>query len=172
MRAFAFEIEHRVDHVLDDARAGDLAFLGDMADQHDRGTCGFRIADDALRRGAHLCDRAGRRISEVGPKRLDGIEDDEIGPPAFGDRRQDVLDIGLGGEFDRRRGRAEALGAQPDLRHGFLARHVDDPVTAIGECCGGLHEEGGFADARIAANEDGRAAHEPAACGAVEFSDA
>ena len=48
--AFALEIEHGVDHVLDDARAGDLAFLGDMADQHDRRTCGFGIADHRLRR--------------------------------------------------------------------------------------------------------------------------
>jgi hypothetical protein len=35
--AFALEIEHRVDHVLDHARAGDLAVLGDVADEHDRG---------------------------------------------------------------------------------------------------------------------------------------
>ena len=44
--AFTFEIEHGVDHVLDHARAGDLALLGDVADEHDRSTCGFRVADD------------------------------------------------------------------------------------------------------------------------------
>ena len=33
--ALALEIEHRVDHVLEHARAGDQPFLGDMADQHD-----------------------------------------------------------------------------------------------------------------------------------------
>ena len=32
MRAFAFERHHGVDHVLDDAGAGDLAILGDVAD--------------------------------------------------------------------------------------------------------------------------------------------
>jgi hypothetical protein len=32
--AFALEIEHGIDHVLDDAGAGDLAVLGDVADQH------------------------------------------------------------------------------------------------------------------------------------------
>ena len=31
----ALEIEHRVDHVLDHARAGDLPVLGDVADEHD-----------------------------------------------------------------------------------------------------------------------------------------
>ena len=30
---------------IDDARAGDLAFLGDVADENDGGTCGFRVAD-------------------------------------------------------------------------------------------------------------------------------
>ena len=36
MRAVALEREHRVDHVLDHARAGDLAVLGDMADEDHR----------------------------------------------------------------------------------------------------------------------------------------
>ena len=60
--AFALEIEHGVDHVLDDARAGDLAFLGDVADQHDRRARRFGVADHRLRRGAHLRHRARRRI--------------------------------------------------------------------------------------------------------------
>ena len=36
--ALALEVEHGVDHVLDDARAGDLAVLGDVADE-DRSPC-------------------------------------------------------------------------------------------------------------------------------------
>ena len=35
LRAFALERQHRIDHVLDHAGAGDLAVLGDMADQDD-----------------------------------------------------------------------------------------------------------------------------------------
>ena len=50
MAAFALEIEHGVDHVLDDARAGDLALLGDMADQHDRRAGRLGVADHRLRR--------------------------------------------------------------------------------------------------------------------------
>ena len=116
--AFALEIEHGVDHVLDDARPGDLAFLGDVADEHDRGAGGFGVADDGLRRGAHLRDGAGRRIGKVGPQRLDRIEDDEVGPPAFGERGEDVLDIGFGGELDRSAGerRAAARAAGPARR--------------------------------------------------------
>ena len=48
MAAFALEIEHGVDHVLDDARAGDLAVLGDVADQHDGRTGRLGVADHRL----------------------------------------------------------------------------------------------------------------------------
>ena len=74
----ALEIEHRVDHVLDDARAGDLAVLGDVADQHHGGAGFLGEARQRLRRGAHLGDRAGRAVDPVGPQRLDGIDDDEV----------------------------------------------------------------------------------------------
>ena len=94
------------------------------------------------------------------------------GRRAFRDRRQYVLDIGLGGEFDRRRGSAQPLRAQPHLRDGFLARHIDDAVALVGERCGGLHQKRRLADAGIAADENRRAAHEAAAGGAVEFGDA
>ena len=109
----AFEIEHRVDHVLDHARAGDLAVLGDVADQHDRGAARLGVADQRLRRGAHLRDRAGRALGEVGPQRLDGIDDDEVDRRAGLQRREDVLDMRLGGERDRRvaRGRGARRGA-------------------------------------------------------------
>ncbi len=49
MRALAFEGQHGVDHVLDHARAGDLAVLGDMADQDDGGARALGEADQRLR---------------------------------------------------------------------------------------------------------------------------
>ena len=49
VRAFALEREHRVDHVLDHARAGDLAVLGDVADQDDGGAGALGEADQRLR---------------------------------------------------------------------------------------------------------------------------
>ena len=39
--ALAFEIEDGVDHVFDDARPGDLAVLGYMTHQNDRGSAAF-----------------------------------------------------------------------------------------------------------------------------------
>jgi hypothetical protein len=107
--ALALEIEHAVDHVLDHARAGDLPFLGHMADQHHRGARRLGVADHGLRGGAHLGDRARRGIGRIRPQRLDRIEDDEVGPLAVGDGGENVLDIGLGGKFHGRGGRADAL---------------------------------------------------------------
>ena len=169
--AFALEIEHGVDHVLDDARAGDLAFLGDVADQHDRRARRLGVADHRLRRGAHLGHRAGRGFGDVGPQRLDRIEDDQVRPLALGDGRQDVLDIGFGGELDRRsRPHAEPLRAQPDLRDRLFAGDIDDAVAPAGERRGRLRQQRRLADAGIAADQQRRAAHEAAAGGAVEFA--
>ena len=50
VRAFALEGEHGIDHVLDHARAGDLAVLGDVADQDDGGAGALGEADQRLRR--------------------------------------------------------------------------------------------------------------------------
>ena len=63
----ALEIQHRVDHVLDDARSGDLPILGDMADQYHRGAGFLGEAGECLRRGADLRDRAWRAVHPVGP---------------------------------------------------------------------------------------------------------
>ena len=126
----ALEIEHGVDHVLDDARAGDLAVLGDVADQHHGGAGFLGKARQRLRRGAHLGDGAGRGIDAVGPQRLDRIDDDEVGRRALLQRRQDDLDIGLAGELHIGVAEAEPLRAQPDLRHRLFARDIDDALAA------------------------------------------
>ena len=172
MRAVAFEREHRVDHVLDHARAGDLAVLGDVADQDDRGAGALGEADQRLRRAAHLRDRAGCGFNRVGPHRLDRVDDDEARRLALAHRRDDVLDRGFGGELDRRLGKAEALGAQPHLRDRFFAGDVDRAVAGFRERRGRLDQQRRFSDAGIARHQQHRAAHEPAAGHAVEFGHA
>ncbi len=170
--AFALEVEHRVNHVLDDARAGDLAILGDVADEDDRGARLLGVADQRLRRTAHLRNRAGSRIDHVGPQRLDRIDDQERGRALGGERRQHVLDAGLGREPHRRGAEIEAVGAQANLRRGLLAGDVDDGLARIGERAGDLQQQGRLADARIAADQQRRAADEAAAGDAVELGDA
>jgi len=98
MATVAFEIENGIDHVLDDARAGDLPVLGHVTDQN-HGCAGLLgEPDHRLHAGPDLGYGPRRRIGSVAPERLDGIDDDEIGALAFGNRRQNVLDIGFGGQ--------------------------------------------------------------------------
>ena len=67
---------------------------------------------------------------------------------------------------------AEAGRAHADLGGGLLAGDVDGGRAAGGEGGGGLEQEGGLADAGIAADEDGRGGDEAAAEHAVEFAEA
>jgi hypothetical protein len=169
--ALALEVEHGVDHVLDHARAGDLALLGDVADQHHRDAAPLGEGDELVGGGADLGDRAGGAVDMVGPHGLDRVDDRQR--RALGlERGEDVAQAGLGGEAQRRVGEAEALGAHPDLGGGLLARDVDHAVAGPGEGGGGLQEQGGLADAGVAADEDRRGGHEAAAEHAVELADA
>ena len=116
MAGVALEIEHGVDHVLDHARSGDLAVLGDMADQHDCGLRRLGVADQRLRGGAHLRHGAGRAFGEIGPQRLDGI-DDRRGRPAARPAsvaRMSSTCVSAASSTGASR-EAEPLGAQPDL---------------------------------------------------------
>ena len=98
----ALEGHHRVDHVLDHPRAGDLAVLGDVADEDHGRAGGLGEADQRLGAAADLRDRAGRRFHRLGPHGLDRIDDRERRRAALRQGGDDVLDIGLGGELDRR----------------------------------------------------------------------
>ncbi len=61
----ALEIQHGVDHVLEDARPGDQPFLGHVADDQHRGA-GILGEPHQPRRGfAHLHGRAGRRLARA-----------------------------------------------------------------------------------------------------------
>ena len=159
----ALEGDDRVDHVLDHARAGDLAVLGDVADEDHGGAGRLGEADQGLGAAAHLRDGAGRRFDRLGPHGLDRVDDGEGRGLALREGGDDVLDIGLRRELDRRAGEAEALGAQAYLRHRLLARDIGDPVAGGGERGRGLDQERRLADAGIAADQDDGAAHEAAA---------
>ena len=114
---FAFEIEHRVDHVLQHARAGDLAVLGHVADEDDRRAAGLGVADEAPAREP----RTWVTVPGAIPRSRSTIVWIESmmtrsGVAAGGERRDDVLDVRLGGELDRRFAEPQPLGAQADLR--------------------------------------------------------
>ena len=172
LRAFALERQHGIDHVLDHAGAGDLAVLGDMADQDDRRAGLLGETDERLRGGADLGHRARRGFHRVGPHGLDRIDHDQPRHRAFGQGRDDILDRGFGGELHRRVGKPQPLGAQPHLRDRLFAGDVDRAVAGAGQQAGRLGQQRRFADAGIAADQQHRAAHKAAAGDAVELGHA
>jgi hypothetical protein len=172
MRAVALEGEHRIDHVLDDAGAGDLPVLGDMPDQNDCTARTLGETDQRLRRAAHLRDRAGRGLHRIGPHGLDRVDDDEAGNLALRKGCDDILNRRLGRKFSRRIAQAEPLGAQPHLRDRLLARNVDRPVSRARQKRRGLDQERRLADTGIAADQQHRAAHKAAADDAIHLGHA
>ena len=171
VRAFALEAEHGVDHMFEDARPRDIAVLGDVTDQHQRGAAFLGEADEFVGAGANLADCAGGALDHVAVHRLDRIDDEEIGR-VVAQGGEDVAYAGGGGELDRRLAQPEAQRAQPDLVGRFLARDVDRVLAIDGEIGRDLQQQRRLADARIAPDQRGGGGHDPAAQRAVEFGDA
>ena len=78
----ALEIEHRVHDVLQHARPGDRALLGDVADDEERGAALLRVARELRGAFAQLRDRPGRRLQRLGPERLDRIHHRDLAAAA------------------------------------------------------------------------------------------
>ena len=129
--ALAFEVEHRVHHVLDHAGARDLSLLGDVAHEHHGQPAALCEGGELVRAGADLRDRARRALHRVEPHGLDRVDHGDPGALAL-QRGQDVAQVGLGGEPDGRVAQAQALRAHPDLRRGLLARDVGRPAAPRG----------------------------------------
>ena len=75
--ALAFEIEDDVDDVLEQAGAGDVSVLRDVADDEDRDAGGLAPAHQLHRGLAELGDAAGRLSSGFCVHRLDGVDDED-----------------------------------------------------------------------------------------------
>ena len=110
----AFEIQHRVDHVLENARTGERPVLGDVSHEEDRDLQALGDGDELGGDLAHLADAARRGLQRRGRHRLDRVDDDRERPqPA--DLREHRLE-GVLGEHDQPvRGQADPVGPQLDL---------------------------------------------------------
>ncbi len=99
------------------------------------------------------------------------FDDHQLRRRAFGQRGDDVLDGGLGGEFDRRVGETQPFGAQSHLGDRFLAGDIDGTLARLRQRRGDLNQQRRLADAGVAAKQQHRSAHEAAAGDAIEFGD-
>ena len=172
MAALAFEIKHRVDHVLEHTGAGDGAVLGDVADQQDGDAAALGEVDQRLRGAADLRDGAGRAVDRVEPHGLDRIDHRHARRIGGLQRGDDVAHRGRSRELDGGVGEAQALGPQAHLVECLLAGDIGDRHALAREGGRHLQQQRRLADAGVAADQQGRAHHQPAAAGPVEFLDA
>ena len=174
MAALALEIEHGVDHVLEHARAGDRAVLGDVADQQHGDAAALGERDQFLRRGADLGDgaRARCRACRATWSGSNSITDDlgRVGPLQG---RQDVAHARSRrpARPARRRGPGAAARSRTwSMR--FFARDVGAGRVLACQRGRDLQQQGRLADAGIAADQQRRARHQAAAAHAIELGDA
>ena len=96
--------------MLEDLGAGEVAVLGDVADEERRDVLPFRGEQQLRRRLAHLPDAAGRGLELEREHRLDRVDDDQRGPQPR-DLLEDPLEAGLGEQVER--GALDRRGAAP-----------------------------------------------------------
>ena len=169
--ALAFEVKHGVDHVLEQARSGDGAVFGHVADQKSRQAGFFGKHDDRAGCFPHLGDAAGRRRNRRRENRLHRVDHEQAGFDFF-DMIENALERSLAQDEQIGRLDAEPLGAHFDLPRRFFAGHVETREPCLAHGGKRLQQQGRFADAGVAADEDHRAGHEAAAEDAVELADA
>ena len=169
--ALAFEIQDRVDDVLQRLRAGEIAVLRDVADEHDRHVAALGGEQQMRRDLAHLADAARGGLKPRGKDRLNRIDDDERRLEPL-DLFEDALEAGFGEQVQRRPVDRQPLAAQLDLMLGLFARAVENGTDVARHVRGHLQQQRGFSDARLAAEQHERAGNDAATEDAIELGDA
>ena len=119
----------------------------------------------------HLRDAAGRGRDRRRKNRLHRVDHQKAGLD-FLDVLENALQRGFAQDQQIRRGDAQTLGAHLDLARRFLAGNVETGDTFFAYGGKGLQQQRRFADTRVAADQDHRAGHQPAAEDAVKLADA
>jgi len=109
----------------------------------------------------------GTALDQIGPHCLDRIDDNEMRGRALAKRRHDILDRGLGRQFDLGARKPSRSARSRNCATRLLARNVNRAVAAAGERGRNLDQQRRLADAGIAAEEEHGAAHEAAAGDAI-----
>ncbi len=165
----AFEIQHRIDHVLEHARAGDRTVLGDMAHEENDAARLFGIPHQARRGLAQLADGAWRRTQVLRKHGLDRIDDHNRGTGG-GRLTDDPLDLSLGQQFDR-----VAFKPQSPCSQGHLAQRLLTGDIQHRHCArqtrSRLQQQCRLTNPRIPPEQDYRSCYQPATENPVQFTD-
>src|SRR5919197_73216 len=167
-RRLAFEVESRIDAVLERLGSGDAAALGDVTDEQDRRARVFREAHETRRAFAHLPHVAGRALERFGVGRLHRVEQHNARLELRG-VVHDRLEARLAENVDGARLLLQPIGAQSQLIRRFFARDVKRGDALILEPRRALHEQGRFANAGLAADQGDGAGYDTTAEDEVEF---
>ena len=169
--ALAFEIEDRVDDVLECLGTRQIAIFRDMADEERRHIACLGGKQQLGCGLAHLSDAAGRRLKL---HRIDGLNrvDDDEGWLEARDLFENPLETGFSEQIKRRRADRQSLAARLDLMLRFFARAVQHGTDRARHVGGRLQQQRGLADAGLAAEQHERSRHDAAAEYAIEFADA
>ncbi len=146
---------------------GEPAFLGHVADQHDRHAPFLGFVDEALRTATHLADAAGQRAECRVGDGLDRVDHHQFGSDAV-DRVEDVHQVGFGVQPQVVAGRSETFGTPLHLLGTLFGGDVQRRPAPHGEQ---LQQQCALADARFAAEERDRSGDQAATEDTVEFSD-
>ena len=170
MVALALEVQHGVDEMLEHARPGEGAFLGDVTDEEGRDAPALGQGHQPSSALAHLRDATRRRF-EIGQEhRLDRVDDQRAGLHVVEMRLHD-RQIVLRPEQEPVGRDAEPVSAHLHLHRGLLGGDVQDRRGSLRQRPGRLEKQRALAHARVAADQHQRAAHHAAAQHPVELAD-
>ena len=164
---FAFEIQHGVHQVLEQARACDHALLGQVADNDDGGAARLGVAHQLRGALAQLRHCPGPRARAPRLHGLDGI-DDQHRRALLGGERQDRRQVRVRHHSQGVGPEGETLRTQAHLGHRLLAARVDHRARG-GHTSRDLQEERGLADAGISPQQDHRPRDDAAAQDPVQL---
>ena len=155
----ALELQHRIDNVLQYLRAGDAAFLVDMADQEDRDTALLGILQDHGAALTHLRDAAGRGFHQLREDGLNRVDDQQIGLD-IRRLRKDLLQVGFAEDEALRIVVRQPISPQLQLPAALLARDIER--LPLRQPQDGLQHQRRFTDARLSADQHQGALHQAA----------
>ena len=181
----ALELADHIHQVLEQARARDGAFLGHVAHEQGAHVAFLRGCNHGGGDLSHLGHAAGATLNFRGGEGLHRVDNQQGGVDLL-DMRQGGAEVGFAGQVEGVRDGADAVGAELDLRGGFLAGNVQDRARRLGcdilhpllsrtpggaarEGGGDIQQQGGFTHAGFARHEDDRAGYESAAEHAIKF---
>ena len=166
----SFKVKDHVHHVLQHARAGNGAVLGNVSHKEDAGAGFLAQPHDQAGAFPDLADTAGSAGHFRTVHGLYTVDDRRVRlqlPDLFLNGVQGIFRQDIQVAFN-----AQPFRAELDLPGGFLAADIQRAFSAFGQMVADLEQQRALADAGVAADQDQAALHDTAAQNPVQLTDA